>query len=247
MHEDSCFITLTYDDENLPYGETLVPRHFQLFMKRARKKFGQMRFYHCGEYGETTERPHYHALLFGFRPSDGVLFKDDEYPLYTSEKLTETWGLGHATFGQVTFETAAYTSRYVTKKVTGKQAKDHYTFIDPETGEMITKKPEYSTMSRRPGIGMEWLKKYGKDTYEKDTVIMRGKPMRPPRSYDLKFEQTHAELWEETKKKRDVYRIKKYGEKGPYRLFEDDQTPEETRRLHAGKVIAEQRLGKRNL
>ena len=66
LHEESSFVTLTYDDEHLPKNGSLVYRDFQLFMKRLRKEFAptNIRFYMCGEYGETFSRPHYHACLF---------------------------------------------------------------------------------------------------------------------------------------------------------------------------------------
>jgi len=67
LYERNCFITLTYSDEFLPNDRSVNVRHFQLFMKKLRKRFGpNIRFYHCGEYGEKTSRPHYHALLFNF-------------------------------------------------------------------------------------------------------------------------------------------------------------------------------------
>ena len=65
LYEKNCFITLTYNNDFIPPGNTLVVKHFQDFMKRLRKKYGDgIRFFHCGEYGEKTGRPHYHAILF---------------------------------------------------------------------------------------------------------------------------------------------------------------------------------------
>ena len=73
MHEDNCFITLTYNAEHLPAPETLLLRDFQLFMKTLRNKNGAgIRFFHCGEYGDKLARPHYHALLFGHDHNSGV-------------------------------------------------------------------------------------------------------------------------------------------------------------------------------
>ena len=64
LHKQNCFITLTYNDDNLPYPPTSI-RPLQLFMKRLRKRFGAgIRFYACGEYGEKFGRPHYHACLW---------------------------------------------------------------------------------------------------------------------------------------------------------------------------------------
>jgi len=188
-HKENSFITLTYNNENLPADKSLCLRDFQLFMKKLRKKRGFVRFYHCGEYGPTLGRPHYHACIFGLDWPDKKLFKIiNGERLYVSEELTTLWGKGHATTGTVTFESAAYVARYIMKKVNGDAAKDHYDRIDPETGEITRLKPEYTTMSRRPGIGSDWFDKYHTDVYPHDRVIVRGRAMRPPKFYDTRYE-----------------------------------------------------------
>ena len=55
LHEDNSYITLTYDDDNLPANASLDKSDFQKFMKRLRKSLGdkKVRFFHCGEYGEN--------------------------------------------------------------------------------------------------------------------------------------------------------------------------------------------------
>ena len=161
LHEDNIFITLTYDNEHLPYGGSLYYRDFQLFMKRLLvhadrhlKRHPGIRFYMCGEYGENFGRPHYHAVMFNYDLPDKKLFKMERgNPLYTSEILSELWGKGLTSVGGVTFQSAAYVARYIMKKVTGDAAEDHYTRIDPETGEVFERVPEFTNMSRRPGIG----------------------------------------------------------------------------------------------
>lgn len=188
MHDHNCFITLTYNEENLPYPPSLNVKHYQDFMKRFRKKYSdaKIRFYHCGEYGDENQRPHYHAIIFGFDFPDKVLFKEsfngDNY--YISESLNKLWGKGYCIIGEVTFESAAYVARYIMKKVNGDKAEDHYTTVDPDTGELFSIKPEYTTMSRRPGIGRDWYDKYKSDVYPSDFVIVRGRRMRPPKYYD---------------------------------------------------------------
>lgn len=247
MHDENCFITLTYSDDHLPHGETLVKSDFQKFMKRLRKKIGAVRFFHCGEYGETTLRPHYHALLFGWRPDDPELFATEgEIRTYTSKNLTDVWGMGHATFGELTFESAAYVSRYCTKKVTGDLAEAHYTFYHTETGEIFQRLPEYSTQSRRPGIGKPWLDRYGSDVTTHDEVVLRGRAMRPPRYYDKVFEHTDPQTWETIASAREARREAKYPTP-VWNLFTHDKPDlEEERRLHAGAVIAKKRLQQRN-
>lgn len=191
QHEHSVFITLTYSEDHLQ-RPSLNYRDYQLFMKRLRKHYcGNVRFYMCGEYGDKFGRPHFHACLFG------PYFKDRElhttlasgHKLYTSPTLTKLWGKGHATIGDVTFESAAYVARYVTKKVTGRNADSHYTKIDPETGEAIELEPEFSRMSLKPGIGAGWFEKYGNEVFPRNEVITNGHKSSPPRYYTKIFDK----------------------------------------------------------
>jgi len=177
LYEENSFLTLTYDDEHLPKNLSLVKSDFQKFMKILRKSIApkRVRYYHCGEYGEEYGRPHYHALLFGYSPPDRKYFSGkDERRLFTSDDLSRMWSKGFVVIGEVTFESAAYVARYVMKKVTGDRAKEFY-------GERA---PEYSTMSRRPGIGKGWFDKFKSDVYPVDRVVVRSVPTRPPRFYD---------------------------------------------------------------
>ena len=177
LYPENSFLTLTYDQEHLPKDNSLHVDHFQLFMKRLRKMYAQkkIRYYHCGEYGEKLSRPHYHALLFNHDFEDKRLFTVREgNRLYTSDILSGLWPQGYSVIGAVTFESAAYVARYILKKVTGEKAEQHYG----------TLRPEYTTMSRRPGIASEWFEKYRTDVYSADRVIVRGVSTRPPRYYD---------------------------------------------------------------
>lgn len=204
LHESNCFITLTYNDQHLPEDNSLKVDHFQKFMKRLRKKFGQgIRFYHCGEYGEQFKRPHYHAIIFGLDFADKQYHRDrNGYPVYVSQTLQELWPYGFSEIGTVTFESAAYVARYITKKVTGEQAQGHYGITNYETGEFTEIKPEYTTMSRRPGIGKNWLEKYHKDIYPDDFVVVGGKKMKPPKFYDAQFEIAYPSDFDKIKAKR---------------------------------------------
>jgi len=86
LYQDNCFITLTYNDENLPKTQTLVLEDVQKFWKRLRKHFKtkQIRYYLAGEYGELTLRPHYHACVFGFDFKDKILWSIREGNKFTS-------------------------------------------------------------------------------------------------------------------------------------------------------------------
>jgi hypothetical protein len=209
MHTYSSFITLTFDDENLykrenPYS--LDVSEFQKFMKRLRKGRGKnIRFFHCGEYGEKNRRPHYHAIIFGWDFPDKILWSvRDGVRLHVSEELQKLWPYGFSTIGEVTFQSCAYVARYVMKKMKGEAAEEYYKVIDPETGEVLDIKPEYCTMSRNKGIGREWIEKYKDDVYPNDYVVINGKEVRPPRYYDNILSESELE---EIKKKRQENKI----------------------------------------
>lgn len=182
MHEDNCFLTLTYNDDHLPDDLSLDLSHFQRFMKRLRKRFGAgIRYFHCGEYGDELGRPHYHAAIFNFDFPDKKYHKKSGtgHNLYTSEALSELWHYGHAWIGSLTFESAAYVARYVMKKITGDDADNHYK----------GRRPEYVTMSRRPGIGQGWYDKFSDDIHRHDYIIVNGKKVSLPKYYNKLFEQ----------------------------------------------------------
>lgn len=197
LHQDNIFITLTYDNEHLPPGGTLRYRDYQLFMKRVLvhadrhlKRHPGIRFYMCGEYGEKFARPHYHAIMFNYDLPDKRLWKMERgNALYTSQMLSDLWGHGHTSIGSVTFQSAAYVARYIMKKVTGDAAFDHYNDWDRETGEILAERvPEFTNMSRRPGIGGKWFEKYMSDVFPDDFVVLNGKKVTPPRFYTSQYE-----------------------------------------------------------
>lgn len=193
MHKANCFITLTYDGDQVPSSGSLVVKHWQDFAKRLRKKMGPFRFYHCGEYGPEDLRPHYHACLFGLDfAEDREVFKTKPHKVWTSKTLEKVWGKGYCTLTDLTEGSAAYVAGYVLKKATGDLGIIKYERIDKETGEVWMVQPEYATMSRRPGIGAEWFRKFRTDVFPSDEVIWNGKPVKPPKYYDKQLGEKEA-------------------------------------------------------
>lgn len=198
LHRANSYITLTYNDDHLPTGRTLVKTDFTSWIKKFREeirsKQPKLRYYMCGEYGDQLGRPHFHALLFGYDFPDKR--KHDEQNgnvLFTSKQLTKSWGKGFCTIGNVTFQSAAYVARYVMKKVGGDPAQAHYLHIDEFTGECTNRIPEYTNMSLKPGIGSKWFDKYNKEVYPDDFVIIAGKKYKTPKYYDRLFKRLQGE------------------------------------------------------
>ena len=200
LHDYNCFITLTYDVEFLPEGNSLDHRHWQLFMKRLRKHFSgvSIRYYGSGEYGTLNGRPHFHAILFGVLFSDLVYWKKTKSGsrLYRSETLERLWPYGFSSVGTVTFESAAYVARYIMAKVTGSAAADAYTTVQLDTGEIFSRRPEYNFMSLKPGIGADWFDKFKSDVFPHDRVVRDGVETRVPRYYDKLLKRVDPEQFD---------------------------------------------------
>lgn len=177
MHKFSWFVTLTYSPVNMPVNGSLSKRHWQLFMKRFRESFGPVRYFMCGQYGERTLRPHYHALLFGVDFPDKRLYvtvKDGGSKLFVSRTLDELWGLGECKFSELNPATVRYVTNYMGRSC-----------LDKEMCGRFGLEPEFQLMSRKPGLGFEWLKKYETDVYPDGYVTVKGgSKVKVPRYYD---------------------------------------------------------------
>lgn len=184
IHSDNSFITLTYSPENLPPNGKLNYFDFQLFMKRLRKYFSssEIGFFMCGEYGEQTYRPHYHACLFGVDFSDKKLLRTNNNgdKIYVSDILNNIWGLGITEIGTVTQQSAAYVARYVLKK----QTPDH-----PQG---------FQKMSRKYSIGKRWIEKNYADVFihaAGSIILSDGSKSKVPRYYEKWLLKNKPDLW----------------------------------------------------
>lgn len=171
----SCyFITLTYEDSQLPcteYGEpTLYPKHLCDFVRALRSHFRNtrditgVRYFGAGEYGDKFDRPHYHLCLF-------IPF------LITAAELrpivVKFWSFG-LVLGVYPFSAklSEYIAKYSTKRI----------------GEVCDngKVSPFARMSLKPAIGSAWIDKHS-DFYRKNrlTVVYdsSGTPFSLPRYY----------------------------------------------------------------
>lgn len=202
-HQLNCFLTLTYNEENVPDSGTLVKKHAQDFLKRLRKTIQpqKIRFFACGEYGEKTNRPHYHMLIFGYDfPDKKRVGKSAQgHHRYISQTLDNIWGKGKCEIGSVTPESCGYVARYVMKKVRGDRALEHYQTVNRITGEITPILPEYAHMSTRPAIGLTFYEKFKGEIHIQDSVLINGKKRKTPRYYDKQLDKTDPLRLEELK------------------------------------------------
>lgn len=206
-HQQSWFVTLTYDDDHLPKSDefidpvtgefyrnaTLVKNDLSAFMKRLRRAYeyaghdNSIRFYGCGEYGSQTLRPHFHVILFGLElpPDDLTLYRVNFNGdiLYNSKFLSKVWKNGHVVLGEVTWQSCAYVARYIMKKHLGKDS----VFYDDYGIE-----PEFTLMSRRPGIAAQYYADHKDEIFSNDYVTIPthqgAKKIYPPRYFEKLYE-----------------------------------------------------------
>lgn len=201
--DNNCFITLTYSDEKLK-SPKLVYDDFQRFMKRLRKRqndpigvfvtgeygndkdqYGNLRPRHIHPiHGDVTKRPHWHAILFNYKPSDGKYkyTSTSGHDVYTSETLDKLWGNGNGEFGTVTLDSASYCARYAAKKLSHGRDGEH-------EFEPISKK------SSKHAIGKAWLERHWPDVFLQGHVILDGKKLPIPRYYEKWLKDHRPDDW----------------------------------------------------
>ena len=182
-HKNNSFVTLTFDNDHLPDNASVSKSYLSSWLKRFRKQFGEgIRFMACGEYGEKFQRPHYHILFFGFDFPDKKYWSSRRGEIYyRSPMLEDLWrgasqseGNGFSVIGDVSFESAAYVARYVTKKLDGPLGESKYN----------GREKEFLNMSRMPGLGHDFIIKNYKHILNNGFVVLPNGHKAPiPRYY----------------------------------------------------------------
>lgn len=168
LHGDNCFLTLTYDDNHLPSGGALVPPDVLFFIKRLRTAYKDLygkrfRYFLVGEYGDESERPHYHLILFGF-PT--CAYGKSRYSMYQKccpfcDLVRDKWGKGMVDLQAVEMGSIRYVAGYCIKKMTAKDDK-----------RLNGRHPEFARMSRKPGIGAGYMEFVAKAMVTPDGEVL---------------------------------------------------------------------------
>ena len=190
LHQENCFITLTYNNKCCP--KSLCKKDVQRFFNSLKYRFPgkKIRYYLVGEYGPLTNRPHYHAIIFGFFPDDAkysITLNENLY--FTSKKVQEAWPFGFVSITDCTYQSCAYVARYCQKKLK-----------DPEA-----RQKEFSMMSLKPGIGADYFEQNKEKIYKYDVIVGnfgRSLRQRPSKYFDKLFEKFDASGFQSLKAQR---------------------------------------------
>lgn len=149
-YEHRHFLTLTYTEEKCPDG--LRKDDMQRFWKRLRKNTSErIKHLTCGEYGDRTQRPHYHAAVLGLKIDD---LKKWDSENSTSQTIDRLWGNGIVTVSELTEQRIQYVAGYVLKKAGYRRQ----TYCDEDGVEL---QAPYRDMSK--GLGKQWIEAYATD------------------------------------------------------------------------------------
>ena len=182
-HKANSFITLTYNDANLP-KEGVCKRSAQLFMKRLRKAIApvKVRYFLCGEYGAEKNRPHYHVILFGYDFPDRYYFGKDKRGnnIYRSPLLEKVWTFGFSSIGEnLDFDSAKYCAKYM-------QA-------DCREFRKLGLNEPFTLVSRRPGLALDVIPE---TVYQTGDFYYDGRKVSTPRAFLRQVKKEFPDVYE---------------------------------------------------
>lgn len=153
-----------------------------------------VRFFCAGEYGARYNRPHWHAILFNCWFRDSVRLCNGTM---RSELAQELWSHGNVVLGEVTPASAAYVAGYTLGKAHRRQQEYEEDLVNPLTGEVSGRRPEFAVMSLKPGIGHGWYEKFKEDLWQGDHAVQDGRAFKVPRYYYEKLRSADPSRAEE--------------------------------------------------
>ena len=240
MHEldywtGSSFLTLTYSDDYLPDNSSLSKRDLQLFIKRLRKNLGERRikYFACGEYGDTSGRPHYHAIMYGValtREDRDIVMSSWPYADWTQPTIRRK------SFGLVEPDSIRYVCQYIDKKYTGELEEEVYKANGLET--------PFRLLSQ--GIGERYAEDNVKQIKELGYITVNGVKHSVPRYYIKKLELDTDDLTQQA-----LYADCEQNERWTgVNISSDDamasMNPELIQRIYEGRITLSRKQRQRN-
>lgn len=180
-HEKASFVTLTYSDEHIPPNASLDKAELQKFFKRLRKnakkvyellgkEVQKIRYFACGEYGDQTERPHYHIILFGLGLTEidkSIVMDSWSYADWSVSTIRDK------SFGLVELDSIRYVAQYIDKKLSGEEAEKEY--------DRRGREPVFRLLSL--GLGSNYIDRNAEQVEASQKITIQGIPQTIPRYY----------------------------------------------------------------
>lgn len=187
-YPDSSFVTLTYDDNHLPIGEMGIPtlrkRDLQNCIKRVRKQLPpdhKIKYYACGEYGDVTQRPHYHMIMMGL----GLSAEHKHIITNAWDKCDwDNDNIYLGSFGLAEPDSIRYVAQYIDKKFTGDLADEEY----KDKG----REPVFRLLSQ--GLGLRYAQAHEEQIKQRSGITLNGTQQSIPRYYIKKLDMDTQSL-----------------------------------------------------
>lgn len=242
LHDENCFLTLTYDDDNLP-GQFIVKGDFQKFMKRLRKKTQKnLRYMVSYEYGGKTNRPHMHAIIFGWTPENQEYLRETPsgYPLFTAQSVSKLWDKGYHSVADANAKTAYYIASYALKG-------NSSTVIDRDTGEEV-EISDSMDVSKKPGIGLKYLINNAEQLVNSGEVLPRyyQKHLEDPSVIERNFPEADVSKFKHLHEQYQNESLSRLKERGSHEIYSRHVILHQKTALHSAAFRADCEYNQKN-
>lgn len=173
------FITLTYDEEHIPYHIDETDGVFEMrasktdvqkFIKRLRKAGYQFKYFIVSELGPKNKRPHYH----------GIFFSNDKI---SEKEIQSKWNKGFTSSYPATPGAMRYVTKYILK---GNDRENNFM--------LCSKKPAIGSSYVKESNALHTYRETEDGVYQFSMPVVGGQLMPMPRYYKKKFKQFFDEL-----------------------------------------------------
>lgn len=205
------FVTLTYDDKNLPANYSVNMKHLQAFIRAVRdnqrNETGKatLRYQGQGENGGETSRPHYHLATFGLTLTDLEVYavrnldQATSYNIYESEYLQKFWEYGSLKINELTMPNCIYiASHHLDEKILKRSTERMRSLIHPVTQKILfSLADEFTIRSTCPGLGFDYYQTYKDEIFVHGSVIINGRKMPVPAYFSKLYKAEYPDLYEQ--------------------------------------------------